>query len=89
MFKSWYDCIFTKSKLNNFIVNYISIIELCLFNMDKYAVFFCVLVLFYLLKEKHCRSPPIHSIQKKKLNGGRINAIFSRYLYIRIYRKWK
>lgn len=86
MYKSWYDYI-GNCKLDNFSINYISIIELCLFYMDKYASLFCVLVFFYLLKEKHCRSPPFYSIQKNELNGGSINAIFSRYLYIRIFRK--
>lgn len=47
-----------------FLLQYI--IPLCLFSEIKCAMFNCVLDFFYIIKEKHCRSPPL--INSKKLN---------------------
>ena len=65
----------------------VSKIYLCLLCENKYASLFCVPVLFYLLKEKHCRSPPTIQFKKNELNGGRANAVFSGHLYIGVFRK--
>ena len=42
---------------------------LCLNEQIKYAVCLCVLDFFYLLKEKHCRSPPSCQFKNFELIG--------------------
>lgn len=70
----------TDVKCNFISFNNKDIRSLCLFAKVRCIVKYCAFGFFYLLKEKHCRSPPQSIRSKNELIGGKRYAIWSRFI---------